>query len=71
MDPRGIGPVQVPLNATAAQLLAKLCAELGTDDPTGVLARALGLLDLALHARRGGRRLVVVDGSGNMTDVMA
>ena len=70
MDARS-APVQVPLGATAAQLLAKLAADLGTDDPSSVLSRALGLLDLALHAKRSGRRLVVVDADGHMTDVMA
>jgi hypothetical protein len=71
MDPR-MGPVQVPLNATAAQLLAKLAGDLETDDPAGVLSRALGLLDLALHARRSGRRLVLFDPvSAEMTDVLA
>jgi len=70
MDARS-GPVQVPLGATAAQLLVKLAADLETDDTSGVLARALGLLDLALHARRSGRRLVVLDADGRMTDVMA
>jgi hypothetical protein len=62
--------VEVPLNATAAQLLVKLCADLGTDEPAGVIARALGLLELALSARRGGRRLAIVDASGHMTDVL-
>lgn len=60
MDPRS-GPVQVPLGATAAQLLAKLAADLGTDDPSGVLSRALGLLDMVLHAKRTGKRLVLMD----------
>ena len=70
MDARS-GPVQVPLGATAAQLLVKLAADLGTDDTSGVLARALGLLDLALHARRNGRRLCLVDERGQLTEVAA
>ena len=41
--------VTVELNGTLAELLAKLCVELETDDP-GVLSRALGLLEL-VHAR--------------------
>ncbi len=61
MDPRGVGTVSVPLNNTAAQLLAQLCVSLGTDDPTGVLSRALGLLDLAMAAKKQGRRLVMYD----------
>ena len=51
MDPRGVGSVSVELNNTAAQLLASLCARLETDDATGVLSRALGLLDLSLRNR--------------------
>ena len=70
MDPR-VGPVQIKLNATAAQLLAKLCADLGTDDATGLLSRALGLFDLVQHGKRSGKRLVLVDDQGHMTDVMA
>ena len=42
MDPRGVGTVSIELNNTAAQLLASLCLELGTEDPSGVLSRALG-----------------------------
>jgi hypothetical protein len=64
VDPR-TGSVQVPLNATAAQLLAKLAADLGTDDAAGVLSRALGLLDMALHAKRTGKRLVLIDDEHN------
>ena len=45
MDPQGKGPVTVELNHTLAELLARLCVELETDDPTGVMSRALGLLD--------------------------
>jgi hypothetical protein len=61
----------VPLNATAAQLLAKLAADLGTEDAAGVLSRALGLLDLVLHGKRSGKRVVLYDdATGRMTDVM-
>jgi hypothetical protein len=70
VDPRS-GPVQVPLNATAAQLLAKLAVDLGSEDAAGVIARALGLLDLALFAKRSGKRLVLLDADGRATDVMA
>jgi hypothetical protein len=37
MDPRGTGTVSIELNATLAQLLARLCVELETDDHLGVL----------------------------------
>ena len=61
MDPRGVGTVSVPLNNTAAQLLAQLCVTLETDDAAGVLSRALGLLDLAVAAKKQGRRIVMYD----------
>ena len=47
-----MAPVQVTINGTAGLLLVRLMQELGTDDGGGVLSRALGLLDLALSARR-------------------
>ena len=50
--------VQVTLNDTAARLLAKLCVELGTEDPSSVVVRALGLLELAQRTRRQGGRLL-------------
>lgn len=75
MDPRGVGTIQVPVNNTAAQLLAKLCVELGQGgepaEPAGVLSRALGLLDLAVAAKKQGRRLVMYDAaSDHIQDVM-
>jgi hypothetical protein len=69
-DPRGVGTVSVELNNTAAQLLASLCIELGTDDPQGVLSRALGLLDLAVRTSRRGGRLCFVNDRGEMSDVI-
>jgi hypothetical protein len=70
-DPRGRAPVPVPLNATAAELLARLCVELGTDDPASVLGRALSLLDMALSVKRTGRRLVMLDPeTGRTSDVV-
>ena len=69
-DPRGTGTVAVELNATLAQLLARLCVEMGTDDPTGVLSRALGLLDLAQQTRRQGGRLCFVTPRGDLADVV-
>lgn len=69
MDPRGQGPIQVTLNATAAQLLVRLCDEMGTDDPQGVLVRALGLLELAQRTRRRGGALVFRNENGEESEV--
>ena len=55
------GPVTVEMNGTAAQLLVKLMADLGTDQPMAVLTRALGVLEQALAVRGQGRRLGVYD----------
>jgi hypothetical protein len=62
-------PVQVRLNHTAAQLLARLCAETGTDDPSGLVVRALGLLEMAQRTRRQGGRLVFVNEQGEESEV--
>jgi hypothetical protein len=71
-DPLGKGPVTVELNHTLAELLARLCVELETDDPTGVMSRALGLLDLAQRTKRqgGGVRLAFVNDRGEIADVV-
>jgi pimeloyl-CoA synthetase len=69
-DPRGMGPVTVELNHTLAELLAKLCVELGTDDVTGVMSRALGLLDMVQHTRRHGGRLCFINERGDVADVV-
>jgi hypothetical protein len=60
MDP-GIGPVNVEVNGTAAQLLIKLMKDLDTAEPMAVLTRALGMLDAGLAAKRQGKRLGVYD----------
>jgi hypothetical protein len=70
MDPRGVGTVSVELNNTAAQLLAAMCIELGTEDATGVISRALGLLDLALRQKRQGGRLCFINPRGETADVV-
>jgi pimeloyl-CoA synthetase len=70
MDPRGLGPVTIELNHTLAELLARLCVELETDDPTGVMSRALGLLDMVQHTRRRGGRLCFVNERGDLADVV-
>ncbi len=69
MDPRGVGPVTIELNNTLAQLLAKLCVELETEDYADVMSRALGLLDLVQRTRRHGGRLCFVNERGEMADV--
>lgn len=70
MDPKGVGTVSVELNNTAAQLLARLCVELDTEDVSGVLSRALGLLDLSLRTRRQGGRLCFINERGEQADVV-
>ncbi len=70
MDPRGVGSVAVEINNTAAQLLARMCVELGTEDPAGVLSRALGLLEMVQHTKRHGGRLCFVNDRGDIADVV-
>ena len=60
----------IELNQTLAELLAKLCVELGTDDPSGVMSRALGLLDMVQHTKRHGGRLCFVNDRGDLADVV-
>jgi hypothetical protein len=61
MDPRGVGPINVTISGTSALLLARLAEQLGTDDGGAVMMRALGLLEMALAAKRTGRRLAFID----------
>ena len=68
-DPLGKGPVTVELNHTLAELLARLCVEL-TDEPVGVMSRALGLFDLAQRTKRQGGRLCFVNERGEPADVV-
>ncbi len=70
-DPLGKGLVTVELNHTLAELLAKLCVELETDDPTGVMSRALGLLEMVQRTKRQGGRLCFVNERGDLADVIA
>jgi hypothetical protein len=70
MDPRGVGTVTVELNHTLAELLAKLCVELETDDPAGVLSRALGLLEMVQRTKRHGGRLCFINARGDLADVV-
>ena len=69
MDPKGVGPVSIELNNTLAQLLAKLCAEMDTENYADVLSRALGLLDMVQRTRRHGGRLCFVNERGEIADV--
>jgi hypothetical protein len=62
-------PVDVRLNNTAAQLLARLCVEMGTDDPSGLIVRALGLLEMAQRTRRMGGKLLFVNERGEQAEV--
>ena len=69
-DPQGVGTVTIELNHTLAELLARLCVELGTEDATGVVSRALGLLEMVQHTRRRGGRLCFVNERGETADVV-
>jgi len=70
MDPKGVGTVTVELNATLAELLAKLCVELETEDYTGVISRGLGLLEMVQHTKRQGGRLCFINNRGETADVV-
>ena len=59
MDPR-TGPVTLTISGTSAALLARLAEALG-GDPGAVMMRALGLLDLALKAKREGKKIGFYD----------
>jgi hypothetical protein len=65
-----VGTVTVELNNTAAQLLARLCVELDTEDAAGVLSRALGVFDLCLRTKRQGGRLCYINERGETSDVV-
>jgi len=69
-DPRGAGTVAIELNHTLAELLARLCVELGTEDATGVVSRALGLLEMVQHTKRHGGRLCFINERGDVADVV-
>jgi hypothetical protein len=59
MDPR-TGPVTLTISGTSAALLARLAEAMG-GDPGATMMRALGLLDLALKAKREGKKLGFYD----------
>jgi hypothetical protein len=71
MDPRGVGTVTIELNNTLAELLARLCVELDTEDATGVVSRALGLLEMVQRTKRQGGRLCFINEHGEIADVVA
>ena len=60
----------VELNHTLAELLARLCVELETDDVAGVMSRALGLLEMVQHTKRHGGRLCFINQRGDVADVV-
>ena len=62
-------PVDVRLNGTAAHLLARLCVETGTDDPSGLIVRALGLFEMAQRTRRQGGSLFFRNERGEEAEV--
>jgi hypothetical protein len=71
MDDIGSQPVTVEMNGTAARLLVKLMADLGSDQPMAVLSRAMGMLEQALGAKARGQRLGVYDPvSGRFIDLV-
>ena len=69
-DARGVGTVTIELNHTLAELLARLCVELDTEDATGVISRALGLLEMVQHTKRHGGRLCFINERGDTADVV-
>jgi pimeloyl-CoA synthetase len=69
-DARGVGTVTIELNHTLAELLARLCVELDTEDATGVISRALGLLEMVQHTKRHGGRLCFINERGDAADVV-
>jgi hypothetical protein len=71
MDDRATTPVTVEMNGTAARLLVKLMADLGTEEPMAVLTRAMGLLEQAMGAKSRGQRLGLYDPpSGRFMDLV-
>lgn len=70
MSDPAVGPVTLTISGTSATLLGRLTEALGSRDPGATLMRALGLLDLALKAKRDGKKLAFVDPqSGRSSEV--
>ena len=71
MDQEQFASVQVEMNGQAARLLAKLMADLKTEQPMAVLTRALGLLEQGMAAKTRGHRLGIYDpASGRFMDLV-
>jgi hypothetical protein len=70
-DPKGLGPISIELNRTLAELLARLCVEMDTEDHVGVMSRALGLLEMVQRTKRQGGRLCFINERGETSDVIA
>jgi hypothetical protein len=69
VDP-AIGPISLTISGTSATLLGRLTEGLGSDDPGATLMRALGLLDLAMKAKREGKTIAFVDrAAGTFSEV--
>ena len=62
-------PVHITLNATAAQLLVRIAGEMGEDNPSAVVMRALGLLEMAQRVRRQGGKLFFRNENGQEAEV--
>jgi hypothetical protein len=62
-------PVTITLNATAAQLLIKIAGEMGESNPSAVVMRALGLLEMAQRVRRQGGKLFFRNEQGMEAEV--
>jgi hypothetical protein len=60
MDPR-TGPVTLTISGTSAALLARLAEDSSLGDAGAIMMRALGLFDLAVKAKRDGKRLGFYD----------
>jgi hypothetical protein len=56
VDPAALEPIAVTISGTSAELIARLSQTMNLDGGS-VLMRALGLLDLALKAKREGKKL--------------
>jgi hypothetical protein len=70
-DPHASPPVTVEMNGTAARLLVKLMADMGTAEPMAVLTRALGLLEQTVGAKARGQRVGLYDPpSGRFMDLV-
>jgi len=65
-----MGTVSVELNHTLAALLARLCVELDTEDASGVISRALGLLEMVQRTKRQGGRLCFVNERDEAAEVV-